>query len=197
MARPPRSLQDAGVYHLISRGNNKKAIFEISRGCQRFKEILLLSQLKYTWRIYHYCLMPNHFHILACIENSKDLPKIMQAVLQAYSRWYRSKTTYVGYLWRGRYRSPLIQDESYLLECGRYIERNPVRANLSSSLEEYSWSSYQYYAYGKSDPLIFTNPAYEGFGSNVQERQKKYRDFARLESHHDLLLDQTLLSNLF
>ena len=197
MPRPPRILKDEGIYHLISRGNNKNPVFEVDNSYKKFKEILFLSRLKFNWRIYHYCLMPNHVHILAWIEKGKELPKLMQHVLQAYSRWYDWKTGFTGYFWQGRYKSPLIENDIYLLECARYIERNPIRASLVRKPEDYLWSSYRYYALGIDDPLIYSNPVYQNFGNNVFERQKKYTDFVKLSSLHEPLLDQALLSKFF
>ena len=197
MPRLPRKFQDNGVYHLITRGNNRKAIFEISHGYKRFKEIVFLSKLKFRWKIYHYCLMPNHIHILGRVENSKEMPLLMQYILQMYSRWYRSKTGYIGYLWQGRYKSPLIEDESYLLECGRYIERNPVRAGLSTMMEDYPWSSYRYYALGHKDEIVSPSPTYQNFGIDASERQKHYRDFACLKTPYEEILDRALVSKFF
>jgi putative transposase len=188
MPRAKRSYQDGAVYHLISRGNNRRPIFETKYGYQRFKEVLMASRLQFDWRLYHYCLMPNHFHLLAYVQNGVELPKLMQYILQSYSRWYRNENEYIGYLWQGRYRSPIVDNDSYLLECGRYIERNPERAGLSS-IENYPWSSYRHYASGKNDFLIYPNPIYQDFGRHMYERQEKYRDFAALRSPYEAILE--------
>jgi putative transposase len=197
MGRPKRLIQDCGTYHLIARGNNRHQVFEISGGYAKFKEILLLSLLKFDWKIHHYCLMPNHLHLLANIEIGAQLPFIMKYILQCYSRWYRDHTGYVGYLWQGRYKSPLIDKESYLLECGRYIERNPVRAKIVSKAVDYEWSSYNYYAAGRNDALVNPNPLYQDFGTSAFDRQQRYKEFVRLSSPYEPLLEQAILSNRF
>ena len=116
----------------------------------------------------------------------------MQYLLFEYSRWYRRQTSYTGHLWQGRYKSPLIEKESYFLECGRYIERNPVRAKLVQDAKDYLYSSYRYYAYGEADDLIDEDPYYVHLGQSSEERQKKYRDFVKLDGPYDRIIDQTL-----
>jgi putative transposase len=180
MPRKARQLADNGVYHLISRGNNQLSILAIEGGFTYFKELLRRSKEKYPWRIYHYCLMSNHVHILAEINQGSDLPLIMRDVLLGYSRWYRFQTSYVGHVWQARYRNSMINRESYLLECGRYIERNPVRAGICRLPEEYQWSSYRHYVCGEPDPLVETDPSFENFGFSDVERRAKYRSFVKL-----------------
>lgn len=184
---------DEGFYHLIARGNNHYFVFSQPGGFERFWELLLESKKKFLWKLSHDCLMANHVHLLGQVERGGDLPKLMQFLLLEYSRWYRKNTAYVGHLWQGRYKSPLIEKESYFLECGRYIERNPVRAGLVQQLEDYPWSSYPYYALGKADPLIDEDPYYADLGGIAQARQEAYREFAKLEGPYDRLIDVSLL----
>ena len=152
----------------------------IEGGYQFFKETLRVAKQKYLWDIYHYCLMPNHIHILAQIDDPLDLPKIMHYVILSYSRWYRYQTGYVGHVWQGRYKNPLINRESYLLECGRYIERNPVRAGLVNASEDYPWSSYRFYSHGSEDSLVTKDPSYDSFGFTDTERRRQYQTFVKL-----------------
>ncbi|KKU18992.1 MAG: Transposase [Candidatus Saccharibacteria bacterium GW2011_GWA2_46_10] len=149
MPRKPRQLTDHGYYHLIARGNNRHFILSVPGGHEFFKELLAQSKEKFQWQLSHYCLMSNHFHLLGRIAQGHQLPKLMQYLLFGYSRWYRLKAHYVGHVWQGRYKSPLIEKESYYLECGRYIERNPIRAGLVANAEQYAWSSYRHYALGE------------------------------------------------
>ena len=197
MPRKPRQLLDGGYYHLIARGNNRLFVFSRGGGYDRFKELMMESKKKYAWKLMHYCLMSNHFHLLGQIETGKELPRLMQYLLFEYSRWYRKAGEYVGHLWQGRYKSPLIERESYFLECGRYIERNPVRAGLVKDAKSYKWSSYNYYAYGKTDPLIDVDPYYESRGVTADERQRNYRDYVRLDGPYDKMMDQALVDAYF
>lgn len=197
MPRKPRPLIDGGYYHLIARGNNRLFLLEAPAGLQTFKRLLGQSKAKYSWKLSHYCLMANHIHLLGQIRSGAELPKLMQFLLFEYSRWYRRKTGYVGHLWQGRYKSYLIERESYFLECGRYIERNPVRAGIVRQAEDYPWSSYRHYALGEGDPLVDDDPYYAGLGSDPAARRQRYRAFVKIDGPYDKLVDQTLVETHF
>jgi len=197
MPRKPRFLVDGGYYHLIARGNNRLFIFSLSGAFEVFEKMLLESKRKYPWKLSHYCLMANHIHLLGQIQAGNDLPKLMQYLLFEYSRWYRKEANYTGHLWQGRYKSYWIEKESYFLECGRYIERNPLRAQIVKSAEDYSWSSYRHYALGEPDSLIDEDPYYEALGKVPEERQRNYREFLKLKGPYDRLVDKTLVEAHF
>ena len=164
MPRPPRQLVDGSYYHLIARGNNRLFVFALPEGFVHFTHLLGQAKAKYPAQLFHYCLMTNRLHLLVRMESGAELPKFMQFLLLGYSRWYRTKAEYVGHLWQGRYKSPLITQDSYFLECGRYIERNPLRAGIVERTEEYPWSSYRHYALGEQDPLLDDDPYYLHLG---------------------------------
>ncbi len=121
--------------------------------------------------------MPNHVHLLLHSELRETLSKYLQRVNLSYSCWYRKRYEFCGHVWQGRFRSSPIEKESYLTECGRYIERNPLNAGIVSSPEEYRWSSYHFYAEGTPDPLVTPTPMYLGFGADDAERRRRYRDY--------------------
>ena len=197
MPRKPREFVDEGYYHLIARGNNRLFLFTVAGGFETFVQLLHRSKEKYPWRLAHYCLMSNHLHLLGQIAEGAALPKLMQFLLFGYSRWYRKQTRYVGHLWQGRYKSPLVAQESYFLEAGRYIERNPVRAGIVQHPEDYPWSSYRYYALGEANPLIDEDPYYALLGSKAATRQQRYRDFVKVAGPYDQLVDDALVEAHF
>ncbi len=197
MPRKPRQLLDEGYYHLIARGNNRLFLFAVADGFQVFRQLLAASKQKYPWRLAHYCLMSNHLHLLGQVPQGGLLPKLMQFLLFEYSRWYRRQTGYVGHLWQGRYKSPLVAGDSYFLECGRYIEWNPVRAGLVKRPEDHPWSSYRYYALGHADPLIDEDPFYASLGVDAATRQQRYQEFVSLKGPYDSLVDAVLLEAHF
>ncbi len=197
MPRDSRLLLDGAHYHLIARGNNHLHVFAIEGAFEAFRNLLFLSKQKFVWKLSHYCLMINHFHLLGQMEKGEDLPKLMHFLLLEYSRWYRKKNRYEGYLWQGRYKSLLIQKDSYYLECGRYIERNPVRAGIAEKAEDYPWSSYQHYAFGKKDILVEDDPFYEGLGKDIMMRQEIYRDYTKLDGPYDVMVDEKLVETFF
>ncbi|MBI3010933.1 MAG: transposase [Candidatus Omnitrophica bacterium] len=197
MPRKPRQLVDDGYYHLIARGNNRLFLFAVPGGFETFTTLLATAKAKYAWNLCHYCLMSNHLHLLGQVAQGVTLPKLMQFLLFEYSRWYRKTTGYSGHLWQGRYKSPLIDRESYLLECGRYIERNPLRAGLVERTEDYPWSSYRHYALGEPNPLVDEDPYYATLGPDAPTRQQRYQDFVRLEGPYDRLVDDALVEAHF
>jgi hypothetical protein len=122
----------------------------------------------YEVAILHYCLMPNHVHLLVQVEKAAHLPKFMQGILQVYAHHFKKQYEEVGFVFQNRYKSNLIENDSYLLECGRYIERNPLRAMLTEDLFTYPWSSFSFYAKGIDDGIIkIANPLYETFNPSA------------------------------
>ena len=197
MPRLPRQLQDGGCYHLIARGNNRQTLFAEEDAFRYFLNLLARAKVRFPAKLYHYSLMSNHIHLLLEIEEGLQLPKFMQGVLQGYGRWYGAHHRYSGHVWQGRYKSPLVAQESYYLEAGRYIERNPLRAKMVPDLKEYPWSSYPAYAYGTTNPLLDEDPYYAQLGHTPTERQAAYREFVRLESPYATILDTELVETPF
>jgi len=109
-----------------------------------------------------------------------SLPKIMMRLTLAYSSFFNKKYRGVGHVWQGRYKSSLVDKEDYFIWCGLYVELNPVRAGLVARPENWRWSSYNFHAFGKTDPLleglIDADPYYLKLGNTFQERQKKYQE---------------------
>ncbi len=197
MPRAPRQFVDGGIYHLIARGNNRQFLFTAEDQFRYFLDLLARAKTRYPAKLYHYCVMSNHLHLLLEIAHGEELPRFMQHVLQGYSRWYAPRQGYSGHVWQGRYKSPLVAQESYYLEAGRYIERNPLRAKMVQHLKDYPWSSYPAYAYGEVNPLLDEDPYYLQLGPTPLDRQAAYRDYVRLESPYATLLDTELVEAPF
>jgi len=197
MPRPPRQLLDNGCYHLIARGNNRQFLFTAEEAFHYFLDCLARAKTRYPAKLYHYCLMSNHLHLLLEIATGRDLPKFMQFVLQGYGRWYQHQVGHSGHVWQGRYKSPLVAKDSYFLEAGRYIERNPLRARLVTELKDYRWSSYPCYAYGIENRLVDEDPSYVQLGQTTYCRQEAYRAFVSLESPYATILDTQFLEEPF
>jgi len=108
MARPLRQLLDGGCYHVIARGNNRQFLLNDEPAFRYFLDLLARAKTRYPARLYHYCLMSNHIHLLLEIGAGAHLPKFMPLVLQGYARWYGKRHGYSGHVWQGRYKSPRI-----------------------------------------------------------------------------------------
>lgn len=132
------------LYHIITRGNQKQLVF---REAQDYKEYLhLLSKYKkqYDFKLYCFCLMPNHVHLIMQIEKRELVNKIMRSLNLSYTLYFNSKYKTVGHLWQDRFKSKIIAQDTYLLECIEYIEANPTRTGLSWYVDDYPWSSYSF-----------------------------------------------------
>ena len=136
--------------------------------------------------------MPNHVHFLINAIKGPDMPKFLQGINLSYTLYYKRKYKFTGSLWQGRYKSFLIDKDSYLLECARYIERNPLRANMVEYISKYPYSSYNYYAKGKNDDIIIENVIYKELGRDTKERQKNYIDYINQDRFYEKIIDKTL-----
>lgn len=177
MPRAARVVFPSMPYHIICRGNNREPIFEEKEDFDKYLEIFRRYKDQYGFRLYHWVLMSNHVHLLVETKENSSLSKLMQGINLAYTIWFNRKKGKVGHLWQDRYRSAVVERDNYLLECGRYIERNPLRAGIVKDPREYSWSSYRVYGYGKQDALTDRNDLYEGMGKGASQRQRAYREY--------------------
>src|SRR5262249_39677158 len=127
--------------------------------------------------VYHYCLMSNHFHLLADCPSPVALSKWMAGVLRSYVHYANRRYGFVGHLFQGRFQSPVVGGEGYFLSCARYIERNPVRAGMVTEPWEYRWSSCRAYAVGEDNGLLSYNVWYQTLAASAGERPTRWRAF--------------------
>jgi len=179
MARQPRAISRIGYYHVVSRGNNHREIFEKEVDFQVYCHLLEKYCSRSYMDLYHYCLMGNHVHLVLRADIQERLSRFMHDMQRSFFLYKQKQDKLSGHLWESRFHSSPIEDESYLLECGRYIERNPVRAGLVEDPGEHPWSSYRFYAYGEQDSLVAPSPLYEGFGKSQGERQQLYQSYVK------------------
>lgn len=187
MPRPVRISLEGLVYHIINRGNNRQEVFKEEEDFDTYLKTIKKFKAKYSFKLYGYCLMNNHTHLIIEPSKANTLSKIIQSITLSHIRLYHSKYKTSGHLWQGRFKNPIIQTDEYLLECLKYIELNPVRANIVSEPEDYRWSSYRFHAFGKDeDNLLDKDPMYLSLANTDQERQKAYRDFISLEQDKNI-----------
>ena len=125
--------------------------------------------------------MTNHVHLLCTPQKDRAVSLMMQSIGRRYVQYYNYQYRRSGTLWEGRYKSCLVQAERYLIEVYRYIELNPVRANIVQDPSDYAWSSYQINALGKLSDICTPHSEYLRLGQTPNERIKNYR---ALFSHH-------------
>jgi putative transposase len=165
--------------HIIQRGNNKTQIFLEVEDYRFFLEVLQEARLKHPCLLYGYCLMPNHFHLIINPQPTGNVSLFMKLVGGKYVRYFNKKYNRTGTLWENRFRSFLIGKERYFIRCLRYIETNPVRANLVKAPESYQWSSYNYRALGISNLPLDLDPWFSSLGATIVECRLAYTQFIK------------------
>ena len=178
MSRPLR-LQFAGaLYHVTSRGNERKPIYCDEDDFSRFLAVLTSVCERFNWVIHSYCLMTNHYHLLVETPDA-NLAKGMRQLNGVYTQQFNRKYQRVGHLFQGRYKSILVDKDSYLLELCRYIVLNPVRAKgMVDSPADWPWSSYQYAIGVRASPdWLATDALLRLFAKSRKVAIKRYSDF--------------------
>ena len=179
MARLPRYVIPNQPQHIIQRGNNRQAIFGSEADYQFFRDALIDAATKHGLLIHAYVWMTNHIHLLATPQFEDSIAKVFQSVGRKYVQYYNFTYKRSGTLWEGRYRATVVDTEQYLLKLMRYIELNPVRANMTAHPAGYLWSSYARNAEGKSglnDNWLVPHEKYLRLGKNEAERLLAYQN---------------------
>ena len=179
MSRPLRIHLPDLIYHVVNRGNNRQVVFAQDIDYEHYLKILKRYKEKFQFKIFAYCLMTNHIHLLLKTSEAETISNIMKAVTIAHTRYYHHKYTASGHVWQGRFKSPIVSDDEYLLTLMRYIEQNPVRAGIAASPEEYIFSSCRANLSIEKDSIVDKedNPVLLGMGSSIEERVKRYKAF--------------------
>src|SRR5262249_20639725 len=125
-----RQWTEAACYHLLNRGHNRDTVFADETDFGYFLQLLARYRDRLGLRLYHYRLMGNHFHLLLQLPDPRQLSAFVAGLLRAYVHHAHRRTGFVGHLFQGRFKSPAIEAQRYLLSCGRYVERNPLAARL-------------------------------------------------------------------
>ncbi|MBF0471932.1 MAG: transposase [Gammaproteobacteria bacterium] len=146
-----------------------------------------MSAEKYQVELHAWVLMTNHVHLLATPQAEGAIGKLMQSLGRSYVRYFNSSYRRSGTLWEGRYRASLVESELYLLHLYRYIELNPVRADMVNDPAEYSWSSYPCNALGKQCKMHTPHLLWQALGSTDSERQESYQQLFRAHVDGPLL----------
>lgn len=144
MGRPQRTDVGGYIYHVLNRANARNVIFTSEKNYQDFEQILFDAVEKFKMRLVAYTIMPNHFHFVLFPEYDGEINKFMHWLTLTHTQRWHVKTETVGYghLYQGRYKSFLVENDKHLWTLLAYVERNPLRAKLVKSLNDWKWSSY-------------------------------------------------------
>lgn len=165
------------------RGINKQQILEEKEDNEKFLNILKECKEISQYKLYAYCLMGNHIHLVIRVEK-EPLEIIFKRICGRYAYWYNSKYQRVGHLFQDRFKSEPIEDEGYLLTVLRYIHQNPVKAGLVKKIEEYPYSSYRCYLEQDGNQLVDID-----FVLNIMNADQ-FRDY-HIEESKETCLDIT------
>lgn len=186
MARLSRVSPIGIPQHIVQRGNNRQVCFGGEEDMKAYLNWLKKFSKKYFVDVHAWVLMTNHVHLLCTPQAEQAISQMMQSIGRMYVQYYNYTYQRSGTLWEGRFKSSLIQSERYLLELYRYIELNPVRANMVKEPSEYRWSSYACNGLGVKTDLQTPHPLYLALGRTEDERLENYREL--FKAHVDTVL---------
>ena len=175
MARLLRICPPGIPQHVIQRGNNRQVCFAADEDFAAYAHWLHESSGKFGVAIHAWVFMTNHVHLLVTPQEEAAISRMMQWVGRQYVRYFNRAHQRSGTLWEGRFKSCVVDAETYLLACQRYIELNPVRANMVTDPAHYRWSSYQSNGLGKTSKLCKPHDVYLRLGRAQRERLVCYR----------------------
>ena len=177
MARPLRILFKGAYYHVLNRGQGKRDIFLDKKDYNSFLKILEDTCQLYEVSIVAYCLMSNHYHLIVHTPKA-NLSDFMRQVNGVYTQIFNRCYKHDGPLFKGRYKSILIEADSYFMECVRYIHRNPIKVGLAGEVGEYRWTSHKCYVIKTNlQNWLCVEEALAYWGKHKKLAIKEYNDY--------------------
>lgn len=176
MPRPARILLSQSYYHVMTRGNNLNQVFRQETDFDKYLETINKLKEECAFDLFRYCLMPNHTHFLIRTENAKDFSTFMKRMNLIYFYYFKKKYGWIGHFWQDRFKTQPVGKDRYFIQCGKYIELNPVRAGLVRKPEQYKYSSYRYYSQGIRNDLLTEDIFFNDLGKTNKERRQNYSE---------------------
>jgi len=173
-------------WHIIQRGNNRSVCFYTDEDYDYYLYHLKEQASIHGCDIHAFVLMTNHVHLLLTPEKENSASLLMKNLGQRYVQYINRTYKRSGTLWEGRFRSCLTQTDNYVLACYRYIELNPVRANMVVKPEDYKWSSYNVNALGLHSDIIVPHDQYLSLHSDEKTRSKVYKNLFKDHVSEDI-----------
>jgi REP element-mobilizing transposase RayT len=180
MARPLRLAFENACYHITSRGMRKENIFYGDEDKSIFLEKLNETFKKYSVVCYAYCLMDNHYHLFVKTPRA-NISQAMHYLNTSYTNWFKADHEIIGSVLQGRYKSILVDEDSYGIVLSAYIHLNPLRARIVEDLREYKWSSYFNYVKDNKRAVdsLDTEFILTQFSEDSKEARRLYRRYVR------------------
>jgi len=180
MPRTSRIVIAGYPHHIVQRGHNRQTVFATDGDFLYYLENLREWKEAYGCKIYSYCLMTNHVHlIIEPGENEHSLASLMKRVAGRHTRYVNRLEKRTGSLWEGRFKSSPISADDYLLACCRYVELNPVRAGIVADPADYRWSSYGAKIGRREEDWLDYDPSYLGLADSPKTRAASYEAWVK------------------
>ena len=181
MPRRPRIQLNGVPLHIVQRGHNREACFFSEADYTSYLHWLGEALADNECQLHAYALMTNHVHLLLTPKKAATIPKLIMSLGRRYVQYINRTYKRTGTLWDSRYKSSVIQADTYLLTCQRYIELNPVRAAMVDDPAHYRWTSYRRNALGATDSRITPHVLYQALDRTDKRRQTAYRALFRAQ----------------
>ena len=186
MARPLRIQFPDAWYHVMNRGKRGEIIFTDKGDCYAFIDLLKDCVEMWNIRVAAYCLMGTHYHVLLQTPDA-NLSRCMRHINGVYTQYFNRTHGLDGHLFRGRYKSILVDSDAYLLELLRYIHRNPIDAGMVDHLASYQWSSHKgYLSRSEKWNWLHKNYVLKIFSNNKTEALKGYKSFVSKKTSEEI-----------
>ncbi|MHB8918486.1 MAG: REP-associated tyrosine transposase, partial [Desulfocucumaceae bacterium] len=188
MPRVSRKLSKTGIYHVMLRGNERRKIFLCDEDRKRFIDILREKGREKEFSVLAYCLMDNHVHLL--ISEGKDqINRVMKRIGVSYVYYFNKKYKRTGHLFQDRFKSEPIKDDRHLLAAVRYIQNNPVKANMVEEPAQYQWSSYREYLGNKNSERGLTDRDFilKMLSENEEHAIKQFIKFSKEQAKDEFI----------
>lgn len=192
MPRIARERSKSGIYHIMIRGTNKQDIFIDDEDNLRFLETLDKYKEKCKIKVYGWCLMSNHVHLLAG-EGQEDISITIKRIGVSYAWFYNWKYNTVGHVFQDRFKSEKVEDDAYLMTVVRYIHRNPIKAGIAKDPTEWKWSSCKGYYALQNFPadLLDDSLILEIFSKDRKKAIELFKEFNEQKSSDECLDDSS------
>jgi putative transposase len=160
--------------HIVHRGHNGTPCFRTGKDFERYFVVLEDALVKNECKLHAFVFMTNHVHLLVTSPTPMGASLVMKQVAQKLAQAVNRREGRCGSLWSDRFFSSVVQEDRYLLACYRYIELNPVRANIVGMPRNYRWSSYRHNAEGHECPILSPHSTYLELGRDESARRRAY-----------------------
>lgn len=196
MPRTARVIVPELPHHIVQRGHNRNAVFVEERDYRYYLDTLSEWKTLLGVAVYAWCLMTNHIHlVLNPGLDGNSIGLLMKRLAARQTRYVNKYENRSGSLWDGRYKSSPIQSDSYLLQCCRYVELNPVKARMVRRPEDYPWSSYRTKIGLEASEVLDLDPKYLDM-KNPKTQYKRFVEQGYSEQEHRLIRDRVQSNGL-